>query len=117
MTSILEDTRDALGLIEDDTSFDGELTMHINSALSDLVQNGVGTPLIIKGVDDEWNSFKKEGQEPEDAYMFGQVKQYVYLKTKLLFDPPPPSTVQYVDQAVKELLWRLREHYNVIKEV
>ncbi len=115
MVSILDETKGALGLIVEDDSFDPELKMHINAALSTMYQNGVGKPFYINDKDDGWDSFRNEAQLQND-YMMGQIKQYVFLKTKVLFDPPPPSSVEYVDGAANEMLWRLRENYDVLKE-
>lgn len=111
---ILETTKDAIGLIVEDTSFDAELLLHINAALSTLYQNGIGKPVHVDR-DDKWSKFVNDEQNQND-YMFGQIKQYVFLETKILFDPPPPSTVEYVKNAADSMLWRLRENYDVMKE-
>lgn len=115
MTSVINDVKEALGLIPDDDSFDMELKMHINAAFSTMYQNGVGNPIYIEGVEDTWDKFE-EMLRTENEYMYAQVKQYVFLKTKLLFDPPPPSTVEYVSNAAEEMLWRLRENYDILEE-
>ena len=46
--SILNSTKEALGIEPDDTSFDNELVMHINSALMILYQLGVGDNYRVK---------------------------------------------------------------------
>lgn len=115
MSKILEEVKDALGLIVDDDSFDGELKMHVNSALSIVYQNGIGVPHTLTDGDD-WDSVIEEGLI-QNEYMMSNIKQYVFLKTKILFDPPPPSSVEYVNGAADEMLWRLRENYDVLKEV
>ena len=108
--SILDTVREATGLIPDDNSFDPELILHINSHLSTLYQNGVILPTTVRDSAALWT----EAQDPaKNQDMFEQVKTYVFLKTKLLFDPPPPSTAKYMDEAANEILWRLRCHYDV----
>ena len=113
--SILRDVGEALGLITDDDSFDAELKMHINASLSTLYQNGVGLPFQIEGKEETWEEFMNP-EQLENDYMSGQIKQYVFLKTKILFDPPPPSSVEHVSRAADEMLWRLRENYDILKE-
>lgn len=114
MSQILKDVKDALGLIVEDDSFDGELTMHVNAALSVAYQNGVGLPHVIDEGDD-WDGVLNP-EYIQNEYMLSNLKQYVFLKTKLLFDPPPPSSVEYVSNAADEMLWRLREVYDTIEE-
>lgn len=111
--SILQSVRAAVGLDKEDDSFDFELIIHINNAIATMVQNGVGKPLHITGVDEEWKDFKDPNQVLADLEMFQSVKAYVFLKTKILFDPPPPSTIKYMDEAANEVLWRLRESYDL----
>lgn len=115
VTSILKGVRGALGLGIDDTSFDHELVMHINGALGTLVQNGVIKPLVVSSVDQVWDDLK-DPETIEYDYMFEQVKLFVFVKTKILFDPPPPSTAKYMDDYATELLWRLRESYDVTRK-
>lgn len=115
VTSILKGVRAALGLGIDDTSFDHELYMHINAALGTLVQNGVIKPLVVTSVVEVWDDLK-DLENMEYDYMFEQVKLFVFVKTKILFDPPPPSTAKYMDEYATELLWRLRESYDVTRE-
>lgn len=109
-TSILETVCEAIGLEVDDNSFNAEINLHINSALATLFQNGIGKSLVVQDFGTSWNDFKDETQT-EGNLMFEQVKLYVFIKTKLLFDPPPPSTVKPMTEAADEILWRLREQY------
>lgn len=115
VTSILKGVRGALGLGEDDTSFDQELFMHINAALGTLVQNGVIKTLVVSSEVAVWDDLK-DPETTEYDYMFEQVKLFVFVKTKILFDPPPPSTAKYMDEYATELLWRLRESYDISRK-
>ena len=108
--SILDTVRGAMGLVEDDSSFDSELIIHINSNLSTLYQNGVGLPIVVEDSTALWSDLKDDSKNND---MFEQIKTYIFLRTKLLFDPPPPKTANYMDAAATELLWRLRCHYDV----
>lgn len=113
--SILETVRVALGLLADDTTFDHELVMHVNGAIATLVQNGVVLEAVV--IDDTmiWDNLK-DTSKPDSQYMFEQVKLFVFVKTKILFDPPPPSTAKYMDEYASEILWRLRESYDTTSE-
>lgn len=115
--SVLKETIDALGLNPNDDSFNAELKLHINSSLSTMYQNGIGTPFQIESEEEVWSNFLKESQSNQNEYMLGQVKSFVYFKTKLMFDPPPPSVVEQMVKAGDEMLWRLREQYDILEEV
>lgn len=110
--SILETVRGAMGLDTEDDSFDFELLLHINNALAVLHQNAVGVPFTVKDSLATWEELK-DPLQIEGNKMFESVKQYVFLRTKILFDPPPPSTIKYMSEAADEILWRLRESYDL----
>lgn len=106
MSNILSSIREVMGLADED-AFDADLVMFINSALAIVNQNGVGTPITVTKEDTAtWSDFM--GEQNNEA-LLGIVQQYVYLKTKILFDPPPPSVMLYIDKTVDELLWRIRD--------
>ena len=108
--SILESTRVAVGLEQLDDSFDEELISYINNALGTLRQNGVGLSIIVTNVAQEWDSIKDPLHTIGDDY-FEMVKLFVFTKTKLIFDPPPPSNVAYYKEYIDEILWRLKSAY------
>jgi hypothetical protein len=108
--SILKDTRESLGLSVDDNSFDKEIISHINSAIGKLNQNGVGKFISIKDELTTWEEFRDPNQTVGNDY-FHMIPLYVTLSTKLLFDPPPPSSVEYHASNAAELLWRLKIAY------
>lgn len=93
--SILTSTKAALGIPEGHTAFDVELTIFVNSVLSRLTQLGVG-PKDGFRIDDKiatWEDFM--GTSPK----LNMVKSYMFLRIKLLFDPPD---VGFVLTAMKE---------------
>ncbi len=110
--SILKSIRNAVGLDAEDDSFDGELLMHINGGIMTLNQNGIGRPVIVMDDSVTWDELKNPSQDYANE-MFVAVKSYIFVKTKILFDPPPPSTIKYMSEAVDEYLWRLRESFDV----
>lgn len=102
--SILNDIKSMLGPTYDDESFDTDIIIYINSTFTILRQLGVGPKdgYHIKDKNNIWSEFVKD-IEGLDA-----VKTYIYLKVKLVFDPPlNASLVESFNTQVKELEWRL----------
>jgi hypothetical protein len=108
--SILTSTKKILGLDESYTAFDWDVITHINAAFSILNQLGVG-PLegfFIEDTSMEW------GDYPVPNNQLNLIKTYVYLKVRILFDPPQTSfLLSAATDQIKEYEWRL----NVFREV
>lgn len=106
--SILNSIKKIVGLTENDTSFDVDLLIHINSVFSTLTQLGVGPEegFEIEDTTATWESFL-----PDKRYNF--VKSYVYLSVRMLFDPPNTSFLgdSYKEQK-NEYVYRI----NVLRE-
>jgi hypothetical protein len=107
--SILISTKKILGIAEDYTVFDLDILTHINTAFSTLTQLGVG-PADGFMIEDEtavWTDF-----DPVDDHLnFNSVKSYVFLKVKMLFDPPTTSyLISASEKQIEELEWRLNVH-------
>ena len=103
-TSILATIKKMLGLDVSYTAFDTDITIHINSALMVLMQLGVGpsSGFSIQGTTTTWEDFLG-GYEDLDG-----VKTFVYLKVRILFDPPQSSFVLTAYQKeIESLEWRL----------
>lgn len=103
--SILTSIKKLLGIEKEYTHFDADIIMHINSVFSILKQLGVGpsTGFSIKGAEETWNQFIEN-----DDGSFSMVKSYVYLKVRLLFDPPLSSAaVDSINRQIGEYEWRL----------
>lgn len=114
--SVLKDVRSSVGLTEDSEDFDTELLMHINSAIGELVQNGVTSNTLIVGVDQTWGDLTDPSKVEGNEY-FQMVPLFITMSTKFLFDPPPPSTVEFYQNNINKLLWRLKIAYEkVMKE-
>lgn len=108
--SILKDVRESLSLSAEDTSFDAELKMHINACISKLNQNGVGNIITVTDELSTWEDLMDATKVEGNKY-FQLVPLYIMLSTKVIFDPPPPSTVEYYTNNVNEILWRLKNAY------
>lgn len=103
--SILTTIKKMLGIAEDYESFDLDVITNINMALMTLNQLGVGPEdgFSISDKSSVWSDFIKDVKNLEG------VKTYIFIKTKLVFDPPTGSFVlDALDRQVKELEWRLR---------
>lgn len=104
MESILTSIKKLLGISEEYEHFDADLIMHINSVFMILTQLGVGPSegFHITDSSDIWTDFI---QEPARIEL---VKSYMYLKVKLLFDPPSSSAViESMNRMISEFEWRL----------
>lgn len=104
--SILESIRRMIGPSDTYNVFDADLIVHINAAFSRLCQLGVGpeTPFRITDDTQTWDEFIQDKGYQEE------VKQYVYLKVKMIFDPPASGTVVNVyNEQINMLEWTLKE--------
>lgn len=108
--SILEEIREAVGLSSTDTDFDIDLLQHINASIAKLNQNGIGKFIVVEDITTTWADLQDPTQTAGNLY-FQSVPLFITLSTKLLFDPPPPSSVQYHFNNAQEILWRLKIAY------
>lgn len=102
--SILTSVKKMLGIEEDYEHFDPDIIMHINAVLMILNQIGLGPKegLIINDKTTPWSSLIPNEQE------LGCVRTYVYLKVKLIFDPPLSSSgIEAINKYISELEWRI----------
>ena len=105
MESILTSTKKLLGITEEYEHFDKDIIMHINSVFLNLTQIGVGPKegFFIEDETAEWTDFIG------DSIQLQAVKSYMYLKVKLLFDPPLSSAViESTNRMIAEFEWRLK---------
>jgi hypothetical protein len=102
--SILDSTKKILGLEADYTAFDLDILTHINSVFSDLQQLGIGPVegFAIEDASAEWDDFL------EGNVLMNSVKTYMYLRVRLLFDPPTASFhISSLKEQQTALEWRL----------
>ena len=106
MESILTSIKKMLGIDEEYTHFDADIIMHINSVLMILTQLGVGPAegFIIEDDTSTWVDFIPEA----NAAQLHDVKSYIFMKVKLIFDPPLSSAViESYNRQIAEFEWRL----------
>ena len=102
--SILDSIKKVLGIDASYDVFDPDIIMHTNTIFANLNQLGIGPEAGFQIEDDQstWRDFLA------DDINFNNVKTYVYLKVRLLFDPPQNSgTVNAMNEQIKELEWRM----------
>lgn len=102
--SILVSVKKLLGIAPEYEVFDTDIILHINSALSVLTQLGIGPSkgYMIRDANDLWSDFVKDDPRQE------LLKVYVYLRVRLIFDPPSSSSViEAINNQIKEYEWRL----------
>lgn len=109
MDSILNTIKQMLGLnpMNNDfhqDAFDVDLIVNINSAFMTLQQLGVGPSegFSIVGSEEQWTDFM------EQSTILEECKRYIYLKTRLGFDPPTSSfVIDAIERMIKESEWRM----------
>lgn len=104
MDSILTSVKKALGIEESYEHFDPDIILHTNSVMMSLNQFGVGPKIgfMITGKDEKWVDLLGERKDLE------AVKTYIYLKVKLIFDPPTVAAVlESMNRQITECEWRI----------
>lgn len=102
MESILTSVKKMLGIAEEYEHFDPDIIMHINTVFSILTQLGAGTWFSISDKTAVWSDFIA------DRSCLELIKSYMFLKVRLLFDPPVSSAVsEAVSRQISELEWRI----------
>lgn len=113
MDSILTSIKKLLGITEDYEYFDPDIIIHINSVFLVLNQLGIGPekPFQISGKEDTWANFFS------DQTMIDLTKSYMYLKVRLLFDPPSTGVLhEAMERQIKEFEWRLNVQAETTEE-
>ena len=112
MDSILNSIKKLLLISEDDTSFDVDIIMHINSVISILYQLGIPSAdgFTITGADETWKQLI--GDYPN----LDMIRSYVYLKVKLLFESGTNNAViESTNRVANELEWRINATAEAIR--
>lgn len=102
--SILTSIKKLLNISVDDKSFDSDITMHINTVFTILNDLGVGSEhcFHIEDKSSKWSDFLSDDTDLES------IKSYIYLKVKMMFDPPANSSIiENYNKIINELEWRI----------
>jgi hypothetical protein len=103
--SILTSIKKILGLAEDYTAFDPDIILYINSVLSTLSELGIGPPtgFSIEDKTAEWVDLLGD-----DLPLFQDVRTYIGLRVRILFDPPATSFhLAAMESQIQEHVWRI----------
>ena len=118
MESILNSIKKFVGVGPDDTSFDEEIILDINSVFFVLQQLGIGlnttTPFTIEDDSAEWSDFVEDR-------LYEACKTYMGFKVKMAFDPPASSFLaDTINKQIAEyetrLTYAVDEHHNYYKD-
>lgn len=110
--SILQSVKKMLGIDPSYTPFDAELIIFINAALMILRQIGVG-PEEGFSISDEYAEWTEISS---DISLLEAVKPYVFMKVKMMFDPPQSGTANAYNAMIPELEWRIYVEAERIKK-
>ena len=102
--SVLLSTKQMLGISPEDTSFDVNVIMSINTALTILMDLGLTEVEDEIVTDDNMTWDDLLGGRTDIEY----VKTYVYQKVKMIFDPPTSTAaIDAMQRSISELEWRI----------
>lgn len=102
--SILMSIKKLLNVDEEDSAFDTDIGILINSEFMTLSQLGIGPAegFYINEADTTWGEFSS------DKTLIETVKSYIYMKVRMVFDPPASSVVaDAFNGRIHELEFRL----------
>jgi len=105
--SILKGTKKMLGVSDIYTAFDTDIIIQINSVFSVLQQLGIGpvAGFFIEDSSEEWEDYIGEDQG------LNMIRTYLYLKVRMLFDPPTTSyMIKAMEKQIEEHEWRISTH-------
>lgn len=110
--SILDSTKKVLGIEQSYTVFDDDIVMGINTVFADLNQLAVGPEdgFEIEDSTALWSDFIGTDRR------LNSVKTYVFLRVRLLFDPPATSfAIASMEKQIEQIAWRLNVHMEGIR--
>lgn len=102
--SILDSIKKSLNIDPAVQAFDEDIMLHINAVFGTLNQLGVGPQegFRVESATTEWDSYFGGDSN------LNEVKTYVFLRVRLLFDPPTMSfLIASMEKQITELEWRL----------
>lgn len=103
MEYILPSIKKLLGINPEYTAFDTDIIIHINTVFGILNQLGIGPDggFSIEHGYETWADYTTAENE-------NMVRTFVYLKVRLMFDPPTSSVLMdSINNTLAELEWRL----------
>jgi hypothetical protein len=101
--SILMSIKKMLNVDPEEQAFDTEIGTFINAEFMNLHQLGIGPEgFAVYDADVRWTDFS------QDESLIQTVKEYVFMRVKMIFDPPGSSVVaDAINSRIAELEFRL----------
>lgn len=102
--SILTSIKKLMGLTEEYDAFDQDILVLINSVLFELEQIGVKSKegFVLSDKTAVWSDYS------DDDRLLNALKPYIYMKTKLTFDPPTSSgALDSMNRIIDRFEWRI----------
>ena len=102
--SILTSIKKLMGLTEEYDVFDQDILILINSVLFELEQIGVKAKegFVLSDKTAVWSDYS------DDDRLLNALKPYIYMKTKLAFDPPTSSgALDSMNRIIDRFEWRI----------
>lgn len=108
--SILGSVKKQLGISDDDKSFDADVSNAINMALAELNQMGAFSDAYLSSDEQTWDGlFAEYGVNTSKINIKSLARQYVFLSSKICFNPPDNSSVlQSYEKTIDRLAWRIQ---------
>ena len=107
--SILLSIKKMLGMEPEFTQFDSDIILHINAIIQVLYQVGLD---ITDGftVIDQNNLWTDYIQDPRYAKITSLIKQYIFMRVRMIFDPPSSQTLAAsIQESINEMQWRISQ--------
>ena len=100
---ILNTIKKMIGIDKDYDAFDMDLIVHINSIISTIAQiGGCQSGKYITNEKDTWTDIFG------DYSNISELKSYMYIKIRLIFDPPGNSFItESMNKIASEFEWRI----------
>lgn len=99
---MLNDIKKQLGIADEDDSFDRDILLCMDTIMGIIYETGATETLSSVTPETEWDEVFADDTIRQLA------KTYMYLKVRLLFDPPTNSSIQKAfEEHAKELEWRM----------
>ena len=102
--SILTSIKKLMGITEEYDAFDQDILILINSVLFELEQIGVKAKegFVLSDKTAAWSDYS------DDDRLLNVLKPYIYMKTKLTFDPPTSSgALDSMNRIIDRFEWRI----------
>lgn len=108
--SILNSVKKLIGIDEEDSSFDTDLILCINSVFVITQQIGVGNDdnFQITGSEEKWSDL------PINQSAISMLKTYVAHRVQQMFDPPSGAAKDALERIISEEEYRLNMAYDIV---